>query len=136
MRKQIKLFSHILVRIHKTKNEDLIETYEDKIKDLKIKKKSGQQDLNKRKYTSEEFGTASDKVFNTLKNPVSMWKSDEYNDKRTILFMYFEKELRYDYKLGFGTASLAYPVKLINEMGQAKNGSVEMSGCEPESKKV
>ena len=48
-------------------------------------------------------------------------------------FMYFEDKLRYDYKMGFGTASLAYPVSLINEIGQAKKSGVEMSGSEPES---
>ena len=62
-----------------------------------------------------------------------MWKSDDYIDKRTILYMYFEGQLRYDYKMGFGTASLAYPVKLIGELGQAKMPLVEMSGSEPES---
>jgi len=50
--------------------------------------------------------------------------------------MYFEDQLRHDYNLGFGTASLAYPVKLINDIGQAKNGSVEMSSSELESKKL
>ena len=125
-----------LIRIRKTKDEDLISTYEEEIKDLKGKKKQGDQDLSKRKYTSEEFGTASDKVFSTLKDPMSMWKSDEYNDKRTILFMYFEDQLRYDYKLGFGTAGLAYPIKLINEVSASKNGIVEMSSSELESKKL
>lgn len=114
-------------------DEILIGTYEEKIKELTGKKKKAEGDLGKQLYTSEQFGTASEKVFNTLKKPMEMWKSDEYNDKRTVLFMYFEGELRYDYKLGFGTAGLAYPVKLINEIGQAKTGSVEMSGNEPES---
>ena len=123
-------------RVGKTKDEDLIVAYEEEIKDLKRKKKEGEKDLGKRKYTSEEFGTASEKVLNTLKDPMSMWKSEEYNDKRAILFMYFEDQLRHDYNLGFGTASLAYPVKLINDIGQAKNGSVEMSSSELESKKL
>lgn len=123
-------------RARKAKDEALISTYEEKIKELKAQEKQSGQDRNKQIYTSEQFGTASDKVFNALKNPVSMWKSDEYNDKRTILFMYFEEELRYDYKLGFGTAGLAYPIKLINEVSASKNGSVEMSECDSESKKV
>ncbi len=114
-------------------DEILISTYEEKIKELTGKKKKAEGDLGKQLYTSEQFGTASNKVFNTLKKPMEMWKSDEYNDKRTILFMYFEDKLRYDYKLGFGTAGLAYPVKLINEIGQAKSTRVEMSGNEPES---
>lgn len=121
------------VRARKTKDEALIATYEEKIKELIKQEKQAEQNLNKQSYTAEQFGTASEKVLNTLKKPMEMWKSDEYNDKRTILFMYFEEQLRYDYKLGFGTASLAYPVKLINELGQAKTASVEMSGSDPES---
>lgn len=121
------------VRARKTRDEGLISTYEDKIKELTFKKKKAENNLAKQLYTSEQFGTTSKKVFNTLKKPMDMWKSDDYNDKRTILFMYFEGELRYDYKLGFGTSSLAYPVKLIKELGQAKSTIVEMSGSEPES---
>ncbi len=120
-------------RARKTKDETLISTYESQIKELVKTEDQIEQSLLKQSYTPEQFGTASEKVFNTLKKPVDMWKSDNYNDKKAILFMYFEEELRYDYNLGFGTASLAYPVKLISEIGQAKNGSVEMSGYEPES---
>ena len=125
-----------LVRIGKTQSEDLIKIYEEKIKELQEKKKLGEQELSKRKYTAEEFGTASDKVFNTLKNPVSMWKSNEYNDKRAILFMYFEENLRYDYKNGFGTTTLAYPLALIMKNRPLRSGSVEMSSNELESKKL
>jgi hypothetical protein len=62
-----------------------------------------------------------------------MWKSEDYNDKRSIFFMYFEKESKYDYNSGFGTTTLAYPIKLINDLEQAKSGSVEMPGVEPGS---
>ena len=103
---------------------------------LPKKHQAAEQELNKKMYTSEEFGTASEKVLNTLKNPTSMWKSDDYNDKRTILFMYFEDQLRFDYYRGFGTTSLAYPIKLINELGQAKTASVEMWSSELQSRKL
>ncbi|HSW88010.1 MAG TPA: recombinase family protein [Candidatus Saccharimonadales bacterium] len=116
-----------------TKNEELRSTYEDEVLKLKKKLKEEMAKIGKRKYTSEEFGTASERVLNTLKKPMSLWKSEDYNDKRTILFMYFENELRYDYKRGFGTAGLAYPVNLISQLGQAKNRSVEMSMSDIES---
>jgi site-specific DNA recombinase len=126
-----------LERIRKTSDEDLISAYEEEIKELKQKKKNGVKELVRQSYTSKEFGTASEKVFNTLKKPMDMWKSDEYNDKRTILFMYFEEELRYDYNLGFGTATLSTPLRLINTIKDDKKSSstesVEMSGSEPES---
>lgn len=116
-----------LHRIPKIKDGELIAIYENEIIGLKRKKAQIENNLNRQKYTSEQFGTASDKVFKTLKKPMDMWKSDDYNDKRTIFFMYFEEKLRYNYEMGFGTASLAYPIKLINEIGQAKKASVEMS---------
>lgn len=118
-------------RIAKARDEELISAYEDEINELREKKKHYEISLSKRTYTSEEFGTATDKVLSALKEPMSMWKSDDYNDKRTILFMYFEEQLKYDYNLGFGTASLASPVNLINDMAHARNKSVELTGLEP-----
>lgn len=117
----------------KAKDETLKGIYEDKVKELAETKKLLDKKLGSNKYTEEDFGTASEKVLNTLKKPVDMWKSDDYNDKRTILFMYFEEQLRYNYETGFGTASLAYPVKLISDLGQANNGSVEMWRCDLQS---
>ncbi len=120
-------------RAWKARDEAVAQTYEDKIKDLRKTLILAEQNLNKKPYTSEEFGTASNRVLNTLKNPMDMWKSDDYTDKRTILYMYFEGQLRYDYEMGFGTASLACPIKLIGELETAKMPLVEMSGSEPES---
>jgi len=126
-----------LKRIPKTKDEFLIATYENEILGLRKKKVQIEGHLNIKKYTSGEFGTASDKVLGTIKNPMAMWKSDVYNDKRTIFFMYFEDKLRYDYEKGFGTASYTPILRLINKVGEVKSTSktpsVEMSGSEPES---
>ncbi len=61
---------------------------------------------------------------------------DERLGKKTILLMYFENNLRYDYKLGFGTGDLGYPIRLINDIGASKNALVEMSSNELESKKI
>lgn len=121
--------------IRKAKDDELKSVYEKELKDFLDKKKVAEKDLSKKNYTSEQFGTASEKVFNTLKDPISMWRSDQYDDKRMVLYMYFEDQLTYDYKEGFGTANLAYPVKLIGDLGQAKKQDVEMSGNEPESEK-
>ena len=126
-----------LKRVPKTKDENLISMYEGEILGLRKKKVQIENNLKKHQYTKEEFGTASDKILSTIKDPMAMWKSDVYNDKRTIFFMYFEDKLRYDYEKGFGTASYTPILRLINEVGEAQNtpqkSSVEMSGSEPES---
>ncbi|MDP2649662.1 MAG: recombinase family protein [bacterium] len=123
-------------RAGKAKDQTLIDIYEGKIKDLADKKKELEQKLRQNNYSDKDFGTAVDKVFNTLKKPLDMWQSDEYNDKRTILFMYFEDKLRYDYFSGFGTTTLAYPLELITKNRPLRSGSVEMSESDPESKNL
>ena len=128
--------SDFVERVGRARDQALIDIYEKKIKELVDRKKELERKQKQNNYTDKDFGTASEKVFNALKKPLEMWQSDEYNDKRTILFMYFEDNLRYDYFKGFGTASLAYPVSLITKNRPLRSGSVEMSGNEPESKKT
>lgn len=53
--------------------------------------------------------------------------------ERTILFMYFEEQLKYDLEKGFGTEGLAYPIKLMGGQKPPINSGVEMSGYDPES---
>lgn len=120
----------------KAKEDILIGVYEGKIKELAKKKEELEAKLKNNLYSNKDFGTAVDKVFNTLKKPLDMWQSNEYSDKRTILFMYFEDKLRYDYFKGFGTAGLAYPLELITKNRPLRSGSVEMSSSELESKKL
>lgn len=87
-------------------------------------------------YTDQNFGTASRLVIGTLKEPLKMWNSDSYKDKQTILLMYFEQPLRYNYEDGFGTAQLARPIELINGFVSEQNPIVEMEGFEPSSGKA
>lgn len=114
----------------KAKDDILIGVYEGKIKELAKIKEELEGKLKKNLYSDKDFGTATEKVFNTLKRPMEMWKSDDYNDKRTILFMYFEDKLRYDYFKGFGTAILAHPIELINKNPAVKRDSVETDWSE------
>ncbi len=124
-------------RVGRTQDEDLVAEYEAEIKRLRQKKNDllGQA-LQTDHYNGKDFGTATEKVFATLKKPVSMWQSDEYNDKRTILLMYFDDKLQYDRNLGFGTAGLDYPIRLIAEIGKSKNLNVDDEGLEPPTSSV
>lgn len=114
-------------------DQEMIKIYEEQMKRLKKEQVELQGTLNKPKYTQEQFRTASDKVMGTLKDPVMMWKSDEYRDKLTIYGMYFDEKIRYDKNEGFRTATLALPVALMKESEQQKSSLVEMPGVEPGS---
>ena len=126
----------LMVRIRKTNNERLINEYEDEVDDLLNKKEELEKNLPKKTYSQENFGTACDIVFKYLENPVTMWQSENYKDKRLLLEMYFEEKLRYSLKDGLGTATLAYLPKLLCIKPEEDPRLVEMPGVEPGSAKA
>lgn len=121
-------------RIGDTTDKSLIKIYEEEIS--KLSKRINQIELETytNKYSDNKFGTALEKVFGVLEKPVDMWQSDDVEDKRNILFMYFEDKLRYNHKTGFGTNQLGRNIKLIQEISDPKNSDVEMSRSDLESK--
>ncbi len=126
--------SSLLERITKASSEDLIKVYENEIEKYSQEIRSIDMELISNPYNDERFGTATEKLFSLLKNPIDMWQSENVNDKKAVLYAYFNGKVEYDYKNGFGTASLAYPVKLIGNLATSKNTGVEMAGNEPASK--
>ncbi len=123
-------------RVRKTDNAALVANYETQLAELLARKEKLEAAPQADVYTEQQFGTASKKVFDTLKDPVSMWQSPNYEDKRTIAYMYFDQKIPYDYQKGFGTACLAYPVEVIKSFSDPKNNLVEMEGVSPRMVKV
>lgn len=122
--------------VGKARSETLVTEYENMILELENKLKVIDEEMPVEKYTEKEFGTAYSLVFATLKDPMVMWKSDNIENKRTIMYMYFDERPTYDLQSGFGTATLSLPVKLISEEQPSKNNLVEMPGIEPGSEKT
>lgn len=123
-------------RITNTNSDALVREYEKEVESLLKRKEELEDNLPVKIYSQENFGTASELVFNYLENPVAMWQSPNYKDKRLLLEMYFEEKLAYDLKEGFGTATLACLPKLLCIKEPAENHLVEMPGFEPGSRKT
>lgn len=131
--KQISALTEQLAKKLAENDQDLVKIYENQLKKLNKELELLKGVPGKVQYTTDQFRTANDKVFATLKEPVAMWKSDEYKDKLTIFAMYFDEKLRYDMKEGFRTATLALPITLMKQSEKQKNSLVEMAGIEPAS---
>lgn len=124
----------ILDKFETTKRVELIEIYEKRLESLLAEKRNVEGlIINKPILDDNKFGTSLKKVKETLKNPISLWKSDYLEDKRTILFMYFESGLQYDYIEGFGTAKYSESINLLCELESQKSKDVEMPGSDPGS---
>jgi DNA invertase Pin-like site-specific DNA recombinase len=113
-------------RAIKTNSPELTKMYEDGATKLINDINSLKTSTYKRDYDDEQFGTAYNTVLDVLKEPLKMWKSEDYEVKRTILYMYFEERLCYRLGSGFGTVSLAYPIKLMSNMNTSKNDLVDI----------
>ena len=123
----------LVIRSSKT-DEIIAKAYEEEIRSLMEKKGGLEKIINTgNKYTKEEFGTALQTVLDTLREPLKLWRSDCYDDKRTIIHMFFNELPKYHYNHGFGTAKIEPTISLIRESSSQNKHSVETEGIEPSS---
>ncbi len=118
-------------RIANATNEQVIKAYENQVEKLMQEKTELETGFKPNPYTESQFGTALNKVFNVIQNPLLQWKTDNITDKETVLNMYFNGKLNYDLNYGFGTSTLAPEINLIKDFGAQKVSLVEMRGIEP-----
>ncbi len=128
--------ANLVSRVAKVSNNELVMAYEKQIENLASQKGQFRTDLGIENYSSKEFGTALDIVMSALSNPLSVWNSDRFEDKQTIVYMYFDGKLSYQKDLGFGTVNLEPSVALIQKLGDPKRDLVEVVGIEPTSEIV
>jgi len=125
----------LVERIATASDQSLIETYEEKIRRLTSNKTEIDARMKTPSYTEHQFGTALDKVCNTLQEPLLLWQSDSLEDKTTVLYMFFENKLRYKHKEGFGTTDLSSGINLLRDYSEGTIPDVEMPGIEPGSER-
>lgn len=123
-------------RIAMTRDDLLVMVYEKQLKLLILNREALDQPTLKKEYSQEEFQTASNLVFETLKEPVRMWQSPDYKNRVTIIKMYFPNKLAYDLKSGFQTAEIEPVINLINSIEPSSNRFVEMARIELASEKT
>lgn len=127
IQKQINGF---MERISSATNEQVIKAYENQVEKLMLEKTELETGFKPNPYTESQFGTALNKVFDVLQNPLLQWKTDNITDKETVLNMYFNGKLNYDLNYGFGTTALAPEINLIKDFGAQKVSLVEMGRIE------
>ncbi|MBP7927952.1 recombinase family protein [Patescibacteria group bacterium] len=122
-----------LKRLDTTTKQEMITVYEDKIAKLVKQREELTTKTSSNPYKEKNLGTASAKVFSTVEKPVSLWESDKIEDKRTVMYMYFDNKLVYDRETGFGTAKFSDGYSILKSLEDPKSNLVEMGGIEPPS---
>lgn len=122
-------------RIGDTDSKTLIETYEQKIEELKAQKLRIGSDIkiDTSKLASFDFKKALRTVFAFIENPSEMWNGGSLARKRLVLRFIFREPLQYERKIGFRTPTLSLPVEISCSTGHDLKSVVEMPGLEPGS---
>lgn len=125
--------ANLAKRVGSCNNQVLVEAYETQIEKLGAQRELIESKSSKSQFTEEQFGTALESVFVALENPLTLWKSDNMEDIRTVQYMYFDEPPRYDYVNGFGTVKYSDAIELFSAFGSDKTPGVETEGSEPSS---
>lgn len=125
-------------RIGETDSKSLIETYEQKIEELKAQKlRVGSNiKIDTAKLACFDFKKALRTVFEFIENPSEMWNDGSLSRRRLVLRFIFREPLLYERNVGFRTPTLSLPVEISCTCGQDYKSVVEMPGIEPGSNVV
>ena len=122
-------------RIIETHTESLISVYESKVRELENQKIEIDEKIAHSDAELPDFEKCFGTSFEFLANPYQRW-SESFIDKRAVLKMAFTERMPYDLVNGFiGTAPIAQPFRLIEQLEASNYDVVELAGFEPASRK-
>ncbi|MEP0174152.1 MAG: recombinase family protein [Paraglaciecola sp.] len=120
----------LVTRILETQSPSLINVYENSVKELEFKKVELDEKIASSHENLPDFENCFGTAFEFLANPYERWCS-EYDDKRVVLRLAFTERMPYDPHNGFvGTAPIAQPFRLVEQLGMSNYEVVELAGVE------
>ncbi len=117
-----------LERIINADSPTLIKTYEAKVTELEYEKASLSGKLAETTDEPLDFENTFQTAFHFIGNPHRMWVSGDIGDKRLVLKLTFDGQLPYRRNVGFQTAALALPFKVLRGFNDPKSGMVVGGG--------
>ncbi len=134
VRKIDKKVNQYLDRVVSADTPMLIETYENKIKELQEQKITLNEKIKNCGRPLQSFDESFRTAFDFLGNPHKLWSSDRIEDKRLVLRLAFSEKLPYDRTEGFRTAQtnkFSLPFRLLENLKGGNYEMVEGTGVEP-----
>lgn len=105
-----------LDRIIETEDKSVIKAYESRVQSLNVEKTALQEKIANCGRPLVDYDTTFRTAQLFLENPFILWDSERLEDKRAVLKMAFSEPLKYDRKLGFRTAEISMPFKMLNDV--------------------
>ena len=107
-------------RTLETSSAAMIARYEERLRDLKQEKAALAEKAALPAKPQQTFERTSRTAMDFLSNPLKLWNSSRYKDKRAVLKLTFSDELRYKRNEGYRTANFSLPFKLLGDFETSK----------------
>ena len=120
-----------LDRVVEAKEPTVIQTYENKIGQLQLKRAETAERIANCGRPAQTFERTFRTAITFLANPQKLWGSDHYRHKRIVLKLAFDERLRYHRESGFRTAPTSSPFKLLSSLNTPKGAMARPTGFEP-----
>ncbi|MEL6486141.1 MAG: recombinase family protein [Pseudomonadota bacterium] len=114
-----------------TSSPALIKRYEERVHDLEIEKAALVDTASLPAKPRDTFERTFRTAMEFLANPLTLWASGRFEDKRIVLKMTFANQLAYKRNEGFRTANFSLPFKLLRDFSEQKWKMVPLAGLEP-----
>lgn len=118
-------------RTLETSSATLIARYEERLRDLEQEKAVLFEQSSLAAKPQDTFERTFRTAMDFLSNPLKLWNSSRFEDKRAVLKMTFADQLAYKRNEGFRTANFSLPFKLLGDFSTLENKMVRLQGFEP-----
>ena len=123
--------TELLDRIVEADSDTLIKAYERRVKELERRKMLLSEKIVTTGQPKHHYRSVYRTALDYLSNPLKLWVSDRLEDKRAVLKLTFADRLAYVRGVGYRTADLTLPFKMLGQISNPKNQMVGPEGLEP-----
>ena len=121
----------LLDRITQVSDERIIEKYENRLRELDLRKAAISEKIGSSGQPLEDFDSTFRTALDFLENPQKLWASDRIEDKRMVCRIAFSGKISYARNEGVRTAPIALPLRVLRGLEGGKRGMVGVPGIEP-----
>jgi site-specific DNA recombinase len=118
-------------RLLEVEDRTIVSLYENHIKELELNRQILSAQAKEMHKVDTSIEGALGTVFDFIGKPLSLWDSDDLDDKRLVLKLAFAKQLPFSKDSGFGTAAYSLPFSVLRDIHSQESKVVEEEGFEP-----
>ena len=121
----------VLERILDVSEPRVLAAFEERVRKLEDEKAVIRERMEKGSRPASSYEETVRTALDFLANPWNLWRSERFEERRTVLKLMFGERLRYARNEGFRTPNLTLPFKVLGALKGGENEMAHPRGFEP-----